>query len=173
MRIGTPLSANATRVMLLGSGELGKEVAIELQRLGVEVIAVDRYADAPAQQVAHRAHVCAMTDPAALRRIIEAERPHIIVPEIEAIATDELARIEAEGLATVIPTARATQLTMNREGIRKLAAETLGLPTSAYAFASSAEMLARGAEAVGYPCFVKPVMSSSGKGQSYVEGPAD
>jgi phosphoribosylglycinamide formyltransferase 2 len=173
MRIGTPLSANATKVMLLGAGELGKEVAIELQRLGVEVIAVDRYADAPAQQVAHRAHVVAMTDPAALRAVIEAERPHIIVPEIEAIATDELARIEAEGLAIVIPTARATQLTMNREGIRRLAAETLGLPTSAYAFAGSREELAAGAAAVGFPCFVKPVMSSSGKGQSYVESPAD
>jgi len=173
MRIGTPLSASATRVMLLGAGELGKEVAIELQRLGVEVIAVDRYADAPAQQVAHRAHVAAMTDPAALRAIIEAERPHIIVPEIEAIATDELARIEAEGLAIVIPTARATQLTMNREGIRRLAAETLGLPTSAYAFAGSREELAAGAAAAGFPCFVKPVMSSSGKGQSYVESPAD
>ena len=173
MRIGTPLSPSAVKVMLLGAGELGKELTIELQRLGVEVIAVDRYADAPAQQVAHRAHVAAMTDPAALRAIIEAERPHIIVPEIEAIATDELARIEAEGLAIVIPTARATQLTMNREGIRRLAAETLGLPTSAYAFASSREELAAGAASVGFPCFVKPVMSSSGKGQSYVEVPAD
>jgi len=173
MRIGTPLSPTALKVMLLGAGELGKEVTIELQRLGVEVIAVDRYADAPAHQVAHRAHVVAMTDPAALRAIIEAERPHIIVPEIEAIATDELARIEAEGLAIVIPTARATQLTMNREGIRRLAAETLGLPTSAYAFAGSREDLAAGAAAVGFPCFVKPVMSSSGKGQSYVESPED
>lgn len=173
MRIGTPLSPSATKVMLLGAGELGKEVAIELQRLGVEVIAVDRYADAPAQQVAHRAHVVAMTDPAALRAVIQQERPHIIVPEIEAIATDELARIEAEGLAVVIPTARATQLTMNREGIRRLAAEALGLPTSAYAFASSREELAAGAASVGFPCFVKPVMSSSGKGQSYVESPAD
>ncbi len=173
MRIGTPLSPTATKVMLLGSGELGKEVAIELQRLGVEVIAVDRYADAPAMQVAHRSHVVAMTDPAALRAVIEQERPHLVVPEIEAIATDELARIEAEGLAVVIPTARATQLTMNREGIRRLAAEALGLPTSPYAFASTAEELARGAaEVAGYPCFVKPVMSSSGKGQSYVESPA-
>jgi len=170
-RIGTPLSPSATKVMLLGAGELGKEVAIELMRLGVEVIAVDRYADAPAQQVAHRAHVIAMTDPAALRAVIALERPHLIVPEIEAIATDELAKIEAEGLAVVIPTARATQLTMNREGIRRLAAETLGLPTSAYRFASTGEALAAGAEAVGYPCFVKPVMSSSGKGQSYVEAP--
>ena len=173
MRIGTPLSPSATKVMLLGAGELGKEVAIELQRLGVEVIAVDRYEGAPAQQVAHSAHTITMTDPAALRRVVLAERPHIIVPEIEAIATDELAKIEAEGLAIVIPTARAAQLTMNREGIRRLAAETLGLPTSPYAFAASREALAAGAAAVGYPCFVKPVMSSSGKGQSYVESAAD
>jgi phosphoribosylglycinamide formyltransferase 2 len=171
VRLGTPLSPSAVKVMLLGAGELGKEVAIELQRLGVEVIAVDRYADAPAQQVAHRAHVIDMTDAGALRAVVEAERPHITVPEIEAIATDELARIEAAGLATVIPTARAVQLTMNREGIRRLAAEVLGLPTSAYAFASSAAELAAAAAAVGYPCFVKPVMSSSGKGQSYVETP--
>ena len=157
--------------MLLGSGELGKEVAIELQRLGCEVIAVDRYADAPAMQVAHRSHVIAMTDAAALRALVEAERPHLIVPEIEAIATDELARIEADGLATVIPTARAAQLTMNREGIRRLAAEDLGLATSAYAFASTEAELAAGAATVGFPCFVKPVMSSSGKGQSYVETP--
>jgi len=169
MRIGTPLSENATRVMLLGSGELGKEVVIELQRFGAEVIAVDRYANAPAHQVAHRAHVINMSDPAALRALIEQERPHLIVPEIEAIATDELAKIEAEGIAEVIPTARATQLTMNREGIRRLAAEELGLPTSPYAFAASGEELAAGAEKVGFPCFVKPVMSSSGKGQSYVE----
>ena len=173
MRIGTPLSPSATKVMLLGAGELGKEVAIELQRLGVEVIAVDRYDNAPAQQVAHAARTIAMTDPAALRRVVLAERPDIIVPEIEAIATDELAKIESEGLAVVIPTARATQLTMNREGIRRLAAETLGLPTSPYAFAGSREALAAGAETVGYPCFVKPVMSSSGKGQSYVETAAD
>jgi len=171
MRLGTPLSPTAVKVMLLGSGELGKEVAIELQRLGCEVIAVDRYADAPAMQVAHRSHVIAMTDAAALRALVEAERPHLIVPEIEAIATDELARIEAEGLATIIPTARATQLTMNREGIRRLAAEDLGLPTSAYAFASTEAELAAGAAKVGFPCFVKPVMSSSGKGQSYVERP--
>jgi phosphoribosylglycinamide formyltransferase 2 len=155
--------------MLLGSGELGKEVAIELQRLGCEVIAVDRYADAPAMQVAHRSHVIAMTDAAALRAVIEAERPHLVVPEIEAIATDELVRIEAAGLATVIPTARAAQLTMNREGIRRLAAETLKLPTSPYRFASSEAELAAAAAEVGFPCFVKPVMSSSGKGQSYVE----
>ena len=157
--------------MLLGSGELGKELAIEFQRLGCEVIAVDRYADAPAMQVAHRSHVITMTDAGALRALVEAERPHLIVPEIEAIATDELARIEADGLATVIPTARAAQLTMNREGIRRLAAEDLGLATSAYAFASTEAELAAGAEAVGFPCFVKPVMSSSGKGQSYVETP--
>jgi phosphoribosylglycinamide formyltransferase 2 len=157
--------------MLLGSGELGKEVAIELQRLGAEVIAVDRYANAPAMQVAHRSHVIPMTDAQVLNGVILAEAPHIIVPEIEAIATDVLAGIEAAGLARVIPTARATQLTMNREGIRRLAAEELGLPTSPYAFAASAEELAAGAQAVGFPCFVKPVMSSSGKGQSYVEGP--
>ncbi len=171
MRLGTPLSPTAVKVMLLGSGELGKEVAIELQRLGCEVIAVDRYADAPAMQVAHRSHVIAMTDAAALRALVEAERPHLIVPEIEAIATDELAAIEAAGLAVVIPTARAAQLTMNREGIRRLAGEALGLATSAYAFASTEAELAKGAEAVGFPCFVKPVMSSSGKGQSYVETP--
>ena len=157
--------------MLLGSGELGKEVAIELQRLGCEVIAVDRYPHAPAMQAAHRSHVIAMTDAKALRALVEAERPHLIVPEIEAIATDELARIEADGLATVIPTARAAQLTMNREGIRRLAAEELELATSAYAFASTEAELAAGAQTVGFPCFVKPVMSSSGKGQSYVETP--
>lgn len=172
MRIGTPLSPSATRVMLLGSGELGKELAIELQRYGVEVIAVDRYADAPAQQVAHRAHVIAMTDAKALRALIEKERPHIVIPEIEAIATAELAKIEAEGLAEVIPTARATQLTMNREGIRRLAAEELGLPVSPYAFASSAAELKAAIDGgIGFPCFVKPVMSSSGKGQSLLEAP--
>lgn len=169
MRIGTPLSPSATKIMLLGSGELGKEVAIELQRLGAEVIAVDRYENAPAHQVAHRAHVIDMTDGAAIRVLVEKERPHLIVPEIEAIATDMLAEIEAEGLAEVIPTARAAQLTMNREGIRKLAAEELGLPTSAYAFASSAEELKAAVKGgIGCPCFVKPVMSSSGKGQSFV-----
>lgn len=174
MRIGTPLSPSAFRVMLLGSGELGKEVVIELQRLGVEVIAVDRYENAPAQQVAHRAHVIAMTDAKALRALVEKERPHLIVPEIEAIATDELARIEADGLAEVIPTARATQLTMNREGIRRLAAEELGLPTSPYAFASTAgELKAAISGGIGFPCFVKPVMSSSGKGQSLLKGPDD
>ncbi|HTX48211.1 MAG TPA: formate-dependent phosphoribosylglycinamide formyltransferase [Caulobacteraceae bacterium] len=169
LRFGTPLSPSALKVMLLGAGELGKEVTIELQRLGVEVVAVDRYGDAPAQQVAHRGHVISMTDAKALRHVVELERPHLIVPEIEAIATDELVAIEAEGLATVIPTARAVQLTMNREGIRRLAAEELGLPTSPYAFASTAEELAAAAARIGYPCFVKPVMSSSGKGQSYVE----
>ncbi|PKQ02140.1 MAG: phosphoribosylglycinamide formyltransferase 2 [Alphaproteobacteria bacterium HGW-Alphaproteobacteria-12] len=174
MRIGTPLSPSAFRVMLLGSGELGKEVVIELQRLGVEVIAVDRYENAPAQQVAHRAHVIAMTDAKALRALVEKERPHLIVPEIEAIATDELARIEADGLAQVIPTARATQLTMNREGIRCLAAEELGLQTSPYAFASTAAELKEAIVAgIGFPCFVKPVMSSSGKGQSLLNGPDD
>ena len=169
MRIGTPLSDTAIRVMLLGAGELGKEVAIELQRLGVEVIAVDRYANAPAMQVAHRSHVIPMTDPHILAGVIAAEAPHIIVPEIEAIATDVLAEIEAAGHAVVIPTARATQLTMNREGIRRLAGEELGLPTSPYAFASSADELADAAERIGLPVFVKPVMSSSGKGQSFVE----
>ena len=172
--IGTPLSPAATRVMLLGSGELGKEVIIALQRLGVEVIAVDRYANAPGHQVAHRFHVIDMTDAAGLRRLVERERPHFIVPEIEAIATDELARIEDDGLATVIPTARATQLTMNREGIRRLAAEELGLPTSRYAFAESCEEIAAAIdEGIGYPCIIKPVMSSSGKGQSTVTGPDD
>ena len=171
MKLGTPLSDTAFRVMLLGSGELGKEVAIELQRLGVEVVAVDRYPNAPAMQVAHRSHVIPMTDPQVLNGLIMAEAPHIIVPEIEAIATDVLAAIEQAGMARVVPTARAVQLTMNREGIRRLAAEDLGLPTSPYAFAGSAEELAAGAETVGYPCFVKPVMSSSGKGQSFVESP--
>jgi phosphoribosylglycinamide formyltransferase 2 len=171
-RIGTPLSASATRVMLLGSGELGKEVVIELQRLGVEVIAVDRYANAPAQQVAHRAHVIDMTDAAAVRALVLQERPHLIVPEIEAIATDELVRIEADGLARVIPTANAAHITMNRERIRRLAAEQLGLPTSPFAFASSLEELQAGADRVGYPCFVKPVMSSSGKGQSRIKDAA-
>lgn len=171
-RIGTPLSPTALRIMLLGSGELGKEVIIALQRLGVEVIAVDRYADAPGHQVAHRAHVIDMSAPAALRALVEQERPHIIVPEIEAIATDALLDIEADGLAEIIPNARAARLTMNREGIRRLAAEELGLRTSPYAFASSLEELRAAIDGViGYPCFVKPVMSSSGKGQSSVTGP--
>jgi len=160
--------------MLLGSGELGKEVIISLQRLGVEVIAVDRYENAPGQQVAHRAHVVTMTDGAALRALIERERPHFVVPEIEAIATDTLRELEAAGLTQVIPTARATQLTMNREGIRRLAVETLSLPTSPYRFAESlAELRAAIADGIGYPCFVKPVMSSSGKGQSMLKGTAD
>ena len=173
MKLGTPLSDSAVRVMLLGAGELGKEVAIELQRLGAEVIAVDRYPNAPAMQVAHRSHVIPMTDPQVLNGVILAEAPHIIVPEIEAIATDVLAQIEAAGLATVIPTARATQLTMNREGIRRLAAEDLGLPTSPYAFATSAAELAEAAHRIGLPVFIKPVMSSSGKGQSMIDALED
>jgi len=172
-RIGTPLSDSATRVMLLGAGELGKEVAIELQRLGAEVIAVDRYPNAPAMQVAHRSHVIPMTDPQVLNGLIMAEAPHIIVPEIEAIATDALAAVEQAGLAVVIPTARAAQLTMNREGIRRLAAEELDLPTSPYAFAGSAAELAEAAHRIGLPVFVKPVMSSSGKGQSVIEALED
>ncbi len=168
--IGTPLSPSATKVMLLGSGELGKEVIIALQRLGVETIAVDRYADAPGHQVAHRAHVINMADGQALRALIERESPDIIVPEIEAIATDMLIEIEQAGIATVIPTARAAKLTMNREGIRCLAAETLGLPTSPYAFANSLDELRVAIDGkIGYPCIVKPVMSSSGKGQSRIE----
>ena len=173
-KIGTPLSPSATRVMLLGAGELGKEVIIALQRLGVETIAVDRYADAPGMQVAHRAHVVTMTDGPALRAIIEAERPHLVVPEIEAIATDMLLDVEREGIAEVIPTARAARLTMNREGIRRLAAEELGLPTSPYAFADSLAALQAAIDGgIGYPCLVKPTMSSSGKGQSLLRGPAD
>jgi phosphoribosylglycinamide formyltransferase 2 len=176
MQIGTPLSPSATKVMLLGSGELGKEIVIALQRLGVEVIAVDRYANAPGHQVAHRAHVIAMTDAAALRRLIDQERPHYIVPEIEAIATGVLADVERDGVAQVIPTARSVQLTMNREGIRRLVAEELGLPTSPYRFADSLDELQDAidtAPGIGYPCVVKPVMSSSGKGQSVVRSAAD
>ena len=169
MRLGTPLSPCATRVMLLGAGELGKEVIIALQRLGVEVIAVDRYANAPGHQVAHRAYVTDMSDASALRALIEAEKPRWVVPEIEAIATEVLLEIEAIGLAEVIPTARAAHLTMNREGIRRLAAETLHLPTSPYVFADSLAEMAAGAEQLGYPVIVKPVMSSSGKGQSRVD----
>jgi len=167
--IGTPLTPSAIRVMLLGSGELGKEVIIALQRLGVETIAVDRYADSPGQQVAHRAHVINMMDGAQLRALIEQEKPHLVVPEIEAIATGMLEEIEREGLARVIPTARAAKLTMNREGIRRLVAETLGLPVSPYRFANSLEELRAAIEVIGYPCFVKPLMSSSGKGQSKVD----
>lgn len=174
MKIGTPLSAGATRVMLLGSGELGKEVIIALQRLGVEVAAVDRYANAPGHQVAHRAHVIDMTDANALRHLVEQERPHLIVPEIEALNTAVLAEIEEQGLAQVIPTVRAVQLTMNREGIRRLAAEELSLPTSPYAFADSLQTLQQAIDGsdsqpgIGYPCFIKPTMSSSGKGQSRI-----
>lgn len=171
--IGTPFTNDATRVMLCGSGELGKEVVIELQRLGVEVIAVDSYENAPAMQVADRSHVLSMLDGAALRSVIEAERPHFIVPEVEAIATDTLAAIEVERLATVIPTARATQLTMNREGIRRLAAEELGLKTSPYRFAATEEEYHAAVNEIGLPCVVKPIMSSSGKGQSTVKRPDD
>jgi len=170
--IGTPLTAGATRVMLLGSGELGKEVVIELQRLGVEVIAVDRYANAPAMQVAHRSHVINMLDSQALKALVAAEQPHLIVPEIEAIATATLAELEAAG-TSVIPTARATQLTMNREGIRRLAAETLGVRTSPYRFAANEGEYREAVAAIGLPCVVKPVMSSSGKGQSTVRSAAD
>jgi phosphoribosylglycinamide formyltransferase 2 len=172
--LGTPLSPAATRVMLLGSGELGKEVLIALQRLGVETIAVDRYENAPGQQVAHHAHTITMSDPAALRALIEREKPDLVVPEIEALATSELQALEAEGVVRVIPTARAARLTMDREGIRRLAAETLGLPTSPYVFCDSlAELQAAIDDRIGYPCIVKPVMSSSGKGQSKIDGPAD
>jgi phosphoribosylglycinamide formyltransferase 2 len=174
IRIGTPLSPSATRVMLLGCGELGKEVIIALQRLGCEVIGVDRYPNAPGMQVAHRSHVISMTDGAALRALIEQEKPHLVVPEIEAIATATLVEIEREGLAEVIPTARAAQLTMNREGIRRLAAEELGLATSPYQFADSLDELQAAIDAgIGYPCVVKPVMSSSGKGQSLIKSAAD
>jgi phosphoribosylglycinamide formyltransferase 2 len=172
--LGTPLSPSATRVMLLGSGELGKEVLIALQRLGVETIAVDRYENAPGQQVAHHARTITMSDPAQLKALIEAERPHLVVPEIEAIATPMLQELEAAGVVRVIPTARAARLTMDREGIRRLAAETLGLPTSPYKFCDSLEELQAAIDAgIGYPCIVKPVMSSSGKGQSKIDVPAD
>jgi phosphoribosylglycinamide formyltransferase 2 len=177
--IGTPLSPNATRVMLLGSGELGKEVIIALQRLGVETIAVDRYDHAPGQQLAHHARTVVMSDPALLRELIEEEKPDLVVPEIEAIATPMLEVLEATGVVRVIPTARAARLTMDREGIRRLASETLGLPTSPYQFCDSLAELqaaidgAAGKPGIGYPCIVKPVMSSSGKGQSKLNGPAD
>ncbi len=167
--LGTPLSASATKVMLLGSGELGKEVIIALQRFGVEVIAVDRYKNAPGHQVAHRAYTIDMTDADALKSLVEKEQPHLIVPEIEALNTDALAEIEQAGLSTVIPTVKAVQLTMNREGIRRLASETLKLPTSPYAFARSEAELAASIDAgIGYPCYIKPTMSSSGKGQSRI-----
>ncbi|MCD9046109.1 formate-dependent phosphoribosylglycinamide formyltransferase [Luteimonas sp. MHLX1A] len=178
LRLGTPLSPSATRVLLLGSGELGKEVAIELQRLGVEVIAADRYADAPAMQVAHRSHVLDMLDGAAIRALVARERPHLIVPEIEAIHTQTLEALEREAVQDgsgmrVIPTARAARLTMDREGIRRLAAETLGLPTSPYRFVDTVEDYRAAVAGIGLPCVVKPVMSSSGKGQSLVRGDAD
>lgn len=170
MKIGTPYSVNATKALLLGSGELGKEVAISLQRYGVEVVAVDRYAHAPAMQVAHRSHVINMTDAVAVETLIAVERPDFIIPEIEAIATDALVDIEAEGGVMIVPNARAIQLTMNREGIRQLAAEQLGLPTSKYAFAETFEQLRAAVDnGIGYPCFIKPTMSSSGKGQSMVK----
>jgi phosphoribosylglycinamide formyltransferase 2 len=170
-RLGTPLSPSAVKVMLLGSGELGKEVIISLQRLGVETIAVDRYPDAPGQQVAHRAHVIDMTDGAALAALIALEKPDLVVPEIEAIATPALVELEKTGKATVIPTARAAWLTMNREGIRRLAAEELGLPVSPYRFADSLDELKAACGEIGFPCVIKPVMSSSGKGQSKIDGP--
>jgi len=167
-------SPSATKVMLLGSGELGKEVLIALQRLGVETIAVDRYENAPGQQVAHRAHTIAMSDPAQLKALIERERPHLVVPEIEAIATPMLQELETAGVVRVIPTARAARLTMDREGIRRLAAETLKLPTSPYQFCDSLQELQAAIDSgIGYPCIVKPVMSSSGKGQSKIDGPDD
>lgn len=171
--IGTPCTPRATRVLLLGAGELGKEVALELQRFGVEVIAADRYADAPAMQVAHRAHVLDMLDPAALRALIALEQPHLVVPEIEAIHTQTLVELETEARLRVIPTARAARLTMDREGIRRLAAETLGLPTSAYRFVDSHADYCAAVAAIGLPCVVKPVMSSSGKGQSTLRCEAD
>ncbi len=172
MHIGTPLTPSATKVMLLGAGELGKEVIIALQRLGVEVIAVDRYDNAPGHQVAHRAHAIDMTNGNVLSRLIDSELPHLVVPEIEAIATETLLELEQAGVCRVIPTARAANLTMNREGIRRLAAETLKLPTSPYAFADSFEELQAAVDGgIGYPCVIKPVMSSSGKGQSKVDGP--
>ncbi len=163
--IGTALSGSATRLMLLGSGELGKEVAIEAQRLGIEVIAVDRYANAPAMQVAHRSHVISMLDRDALKQVIELERPDFVVPEVEAIATDLLVELERDGF-NIIPTARATRLTMDREGIRRLASEELGLPTSEYSFAESLEECLHASDKTGFPCVIKPVMSSSGRGQT-------
>jgi len=171
--IGTPFTDGARRVLLCGSGELGKEVVIELQRYGVEVIAVDAYSNAPAMQVADRAHVISMLDADALRAVIEKEKPHLVVPEVEAIATDTLAAIEAEGKVEIIPTARATQLTMNREGIRRLAAEELGLRTSPFEFAATKEEFLGAIERIGLPCVVKPIMSSSGKGQSTLKTEAD
>jgi len=173
VRLGTPLSPSATKVMLLGSGELGKEVIIALQRLGVEVIAVDRYPNAPGHQVAHRAHVINMADGVALAALIAQEKPDLVVPEIEAIATATLVELEKAGKTTVIPTARAAWLTMNREGIRRLAGETLALPTSPYRFADSLEQLQAACADIGFPCVIKPVMSSSGKGQSKIDSAAE
>ena len=170
MKIGTALTTNATKALLLGSGELGKELTISLQRYGVEVIAVDRYENAPAQQLVHRSYVIDMTDAKAVKALIAKEKPDFIIPEIEAIATDALTEIEAEGLAQVVPNARAVQLTMNREGIRAMAAEEVGVPTSSYAFAETyAELKNAVDNGIGYPCFIKPTMSSSGKGQSMVK----
>ncbi len=172
MKIGTALTDSATRALLLGSGELGKEIAISLQRYGVEVIAVDRYPNAPAHHVAHRSYAIDMTDGDAVKKLIAEEKPHFIIPEIEALSTSALMEIEAQGLATVVPNARAIQLTMNREGIRTMAAEQVGVPTSSYAFAESFEELSEVVEhKIGYPCFIKPTMSSSGKGQSVVKSP--
>ena len=172
--IGTPLTPSATKVMLLGSGELGKEVIIALQRLGVETIAVDRYDHAPGHQVAHHAHTISMADPQQLKALIVQQQPHLVVPEIEAIATDALEQLEAQGVVRVVPTARAARLTMDREGIRCLAAETLGVPTSPYVFCDSLQALQAAIDTrIGYPCVVKPVMSSSGKGQSKINGPQD
>lgn len=171
--IGTPLSPTAVKVLLLGSGELGKEVTIALQRFGVEVIAVDRYADAPAHQVAHHAEVIDMMDPDQVRAVIDKHRPHYVLPEIEAIATEALERVEAESIAEVIPSAKAVSATLNRERIRRLADEELGLPTSPYLFAGSLEEMRAAAGSIGFPCVVKPVMSSSGKGQSVLRGPED
>ena len=166
VKIGTPFSESATRVLICGSGELGKEVVIELQRYGVEVIAIDAYENAPAMQVADRSHVVSMLNEEALRKIIVKEKPHFVVPEVEAIATNVLAELESTGITTVIPTARATQITMNREGIRRLAAEELGLKTSPYQFAETKEAFIQAVREIGIPCVVKPIMSSSGKGQS-------
>mmetsp|Transcript_60652 Transcript_60652/g.149142 ORF Transcript_60652/g.149142 Transcript_60652/m.149142 type:complete len:187 (-) Transcript_60652:4-564(-) len=171
--LGTPFTKKATKVLFCGSGELGKEVVIELQRLGCEVIAVDSYPQAPAMQVADRSHVLSMLDGDALRKVIELEKPDLVVPEVEAIATDTLAAIEAEKLAKVIPTARATQLTMNREGIRRLAAEELGLKTSTFRFATTEEEYKAAVQELGMPCVIKPIMSSSGKGQSVIKGAGD
>ena len=167
-RIGTPFTSTAKKVLLCGSGELGKEVVIELQRYGVEVVAVDAYANAPAMQVADRSHVISMLDGEALSTIIRQEKPDLVVPEVEAIATDTLAELEAEGITTVVPTAKATQLTMNREGIRRLAAEKLQLLTSPYRFAESLEDYKQAIDTIGMPCVVKPIMSSSGKGLSLI-----